>query len=136
MNASQPYPSVPRTALVCPHLRQELLRAGIYSDVAVGLKGGPWRHASRVLMIQKLSKGMAPLDPTEEVKHMLHEFEETLANDVGGEAPAPASSGTGDDAVGKAARRPSLRKGPSFSPFTSIFASTGKETSKFREQKS
>jgi hypothetical protein len=34
---------------------EEMLRAGIYNQIAIALKGGPWRHVSLVLMAQALA---------------------------------------------------------------------------------
>ena len=40
----------------------ELLKAGIYSKIAVALKGGPWREASRVMLAEAVADGMVPVD--------------------------------------------------------------------------
>ena len=38
---------------------QELIRAGIYNGIAIGLKGGPWRRASLMMVAKTLAKHAA-----------------------------------------------------------------------------
>ena len=46
----------------------ELLKRGVYSDIAVPLKGGPWREASMVLLHMALARGQnAFLDPADKL---------------------------------------------------------------------
>ena len=58
------------------HTPEELLKGGIYSDVAIALKGGEWRHASRVLMGQKLMQPPDRGNPTTETIKALTAFED------------------------------------------------------------
>ena len=46
---------------------QELIQAGIYNGIAIGLKGGPWRRASLMVVAKSLAKHAAAVGQEDEL---------------------------------------------------------------------
>ena len=82
---------------------EELLRAGIYDNVAVAFKGGAWRQVSRTLLVEKIAEH-APqtAKPRTDVTRMLSRFIDDILSALGArnmsmvafEGKAAASSST------------------------------------------
>jgi len=55
---------------------QELLRAGIYNQIAIALKGGPWRRASLVVIARALAQPSQAAKSVDEAVAKLSLFRE------------------------------------------------------------